>query len=66
MHTPEPWSKASRIPRERVREFLREQEATPAPCEYGHIDCSNLEGGACMDELLNRFPEFAGEDEAPA
>lgn len=28
-------------------------------CEYGHLEDSTNDGGACLDEVLGRFPELA-------
>ncbi len=33
-------------------EFIVAQRENDQPCEYGHTGCSNLNGGACLDELL--------------
>ena len=30
--------------------FQARVEAHPAPCKYGHIDCSDRNGGLCSDE----------------
>lgn len=27
------------------------------PCEYGHFDCSDREGGACENEVASRMEE---------
>ena len=36
-----------------------EADSTPTPCEHGHHDCSNVPGGACLDEVLSIFPHLA-------
>lgn len=52
-------SLAQRMEQDDVQKFLEEQRENEQPCEYGHMGCSNHEGGACMDELLHLFPEEA-------
>jgi len=27
------------------------------PCKYGHLDCSNVTRGRCLDETLATYPE---------
>ena len=27
-------------------------------CEHGHFDCSIVESGACMDEILSNYPQL--------
>lgn len=54
-------SKAMKMRRADVPDFLREQRENEQPCEYGHLSCSNWHGGACLDELLGLFPEFTDE-----
>jgi hypothetical protein len=28
------------------------------PCQHGHLNCSYVQGGPCVDELLANFPEL--------
>ena len=28
------------------------------PCKYGHLDCSNVTRGRCLDETLATYPEL--------
>ena len=43
-----------------ARRFLAGVDETEiaTPCEYGHLDCSNVPGGACGNEVWLRFPEL--------
>jgi hypothetical protein len=31
------------------------------PCCYGHPDCSDSDGGPCLDETLTNFPALADQ-----
>ena len=60
-------SRAARMTEKNARAFLRRQreafeaDAVPTPCEYGHLDCSDVAGGACLDEVLGLFPQLEEE-----
>lgn len=47
--------------KEQAKRFLERQRKTDVatPCKYGHLDCSDVDGGACLDEVLGNFPELA-------
>lgn len=32
----------------------------PATCCNGHLECSDVEGGRCLDQTLTEFPELDG------
>ena len=31
------------------------------PCKYGHLNCSDRNGGTCLDETLTNFPQLEEE-----
>jgi hypothetical protein len=43
-----------------ARAFIERKDQTDRAhsCCHGHYDCSDRDGGACLDETLSNFPEL--------
>jgi len=61
------WYHSPEARRERAlneaRAFLKRQRETERAhyCKHGHYDCSDHDGGRCLDETLNQFPQLEDE-----